>query len=1227
MLSSKRRIMSLLLLSALFVLCSWQKTFGGVSDSIEDKTVLDKGGVSIDLATLKTGDNETAGDNLITNGAFTQVGADGKPTGWTESFWVYHSNEPERKACMDALQDFAVRKFCKGDSPDAKSFYEFSYSEDDYAKHKTGDFAFSSAIKTCVVVAEPEKETKFVLKVHYRGSTSPVPKDNSFGALIQFWDKADNYKSGGKQIGEYKYLAFPMRSEWTTGEMAFTVPKSAKSLTIDLRKYGCGNIQIDEASLFKATEKGLSIRMVPFSFLDNTFYLSSGQPEILRFACKNEFQQKLNKPVVVLELPEEFDVAGVKLSLIMLSKSEIKRGDNKYYLYKVAIDGIKYAIAKCDYYAANDAVDFLVRTSLPASDKAYEARYWYEDGDYKTEPLSFSLKVMPTIRGKTPKIFESGVCFNVGTNFGDDNVADILCSFYVECGFNAAHLYDFVQWGVPEKFSASLLKKGIKRYTEPGWLSNGYRIGKEKKPDDAAFKLADGSNFNDGVYDCICPVEVYTRGKYFQEFVEKALRKILVEKNSADSIMANWEPYMFENKGCFCAKCKSEFIKFSGLSADEVDAQWPKRIPIKHRAVWTKFRSWQNGKVVAALEETISRIGAEAGKKSHFIPEISTASTFDEYFAQYSPADFIDKLPVIEFWGPYVCQLYNQPYSYVIGSHLLTFLMAKDAAGYAHEKALKNPPKLIAFPQGFQGNSMITEPEAIAFEYLCFFLQRWDGALAYYFPYGYDARYWAALARANTLIAETEDFIFHGVRTENFTVKFETPVPEYYLPTSWDEGKLYARSFPSAKEKHLLVQVLEYMLDGKRLIAVGNFWEKGEVFFTLRLNDLDKNTKYALYEPDHQRCYANDKGEAEFFAEDLSSGILLHAGALRWSFFVIEPLTGADYGVLMTPQQMRTAMTKRLPGIMKAAEIEKKRFDDYKAATVRPELKKEVFTDLSAFKPAQCGELRCQIEKSADGKKTFIVFSKGGNKLTIDPSCGAKVSSWIVDKTELVNKNDDNAGLCGDCFWWPANLTSQMLMPYEFDKVLKNDSSITVQFKKKLDNVGTSNLDAVTITKTYSVFADGSGFQVNTQFDNMSTACNREFSFRYHNMLSFLGTQNDKDGRALMRKGNADESFKRDYDVRLYRIEGADDSALENLFKMDKIIDITTPEIVFDSPWSKVKLAIDAVNKNDLHSFVFWDSAKQSGSTFEPIFKKISLPPGKSWAASMTFKIGGIEKK
>ena len=307
MLLNKRRILSVFLLSALFVLCSWQKTFGGVSDS-EDKTGLDKGGVSIDLSTLKTGAKETAGDNLITNGSFTQIGADGKPAGWTESFWVYHSNEPERKACMDALKDFAVRKFCKGDSPDAKSFYEFSYSEDDYVKHKTGDFAFSSAIKTCVVVAEPEKEAKFVLKVHYRGNTTPVPKDNTFGALIQFWDKADNYKSGGKQIGEHKYLIFPLKNEWTTGEMAFTVPKGAKSFTIDLRKYGCGKVQIDEVALYKVTEKGLTIRMVPFSFLDNTSCLSSGQPEILRFACKNEFQQKLNKPVVVLEATD-FSVA------------------------------------------------------------------------------------------------------------------------------------------------------------------------------------------------------------------------------------------------------------------------------------------------------------------------------------------------------------------------------------------------------------------------------------------------------------------------------------------------------------------------------------------------------------------------------------------------------------------------------------------------------------------------------------------------------------------------------------------------------------------------------------------------------------------------------------------------------------------------------------------------------------------------------------------------------
>ena len=177
------------------------------------------------------------------------------------------------------------------------------------------------------------------------------------------------------------------------------------------------------------------------------------------------------------------------------------------------------------------------------------------------------------------------------------------------------------------------------------------------------------------------PVAVYKQSPYYKKEVLGMLKDILIKKDQSDSIMPNWEPYMFDFKGCFCPRCKEEFIKYSGLKKAEVDKVWPTKVIIKYKKQWIKFRSWQHGQMCAQLEKDISRIGKSVGKDSHFIPEIAWSQLIENsnpHFAQYNPKDYIDKLPVIEPWGPYIFYKFNEPYIYNPGIHLITFTAAKD---------------------------------------------------------------------------------------------------------------------------------------------------------------------------------------------------------------------------------------------------------------------------------------------------------------------------------------------------------------------------------------------------------------------------------------------------------------------------------------------------------------------------------------------------------------------
>ena len=124
---------------------------------------------------------------------------------------------------------------------------------------------------------------------------------------------------------------------------------------------------------------------------------------------------------------------------------------------------------------------------------------------------------------------------------------------------------------------------------------------------------------------------------------------------------------------------------------------------------------------------------------------------------------------------------------------------------------------------------------------------------------------------------------------------------------------------PRRWQKVTLLNSWEFSKGEARLIAVGNFWERGECSYRLTVQGLRPGGKYVLREPATGRCHTNTEGVSAVTAADLNSGLLLHTGAMRYSYFVIEPYqAAARHGSLITQRQMAQAMRDRLPGIRKA---------------------------------------------------------------------------------------------------------------------------------------------------------------------------------------------------------------------------------------------------------------------------------------------------------------------
>ena len=93
------------------------------------------------------------------------------------------------------------------------------------------------------------------------------------------------------------------------------------------------------------------------------------------------------------------------------------------------------------------------------------------------------------------------------------------------------------------------------------------------------------------------------------------------------------------------------------------------------------------------------------------------------------------------------------------------------------------------------------------------------------FPRGYDARYWRAMADANALIAQCEDFVYDGRRTDG-KVRLAPKKPFRVIPNVSSYLDWTRSGLP-------VVQSVAYELNGKILVALLNFADEEDAEFDL----------------------------------------------------------------------------------------------------------------------------------------------------------------------------------------------------------------------------------------------------------------------------------------------------------------------------------------------------------------------------------------------------------
>ena len=956
-------------------------------------------------------------------------------------------------------------------------------------------------------------------------------------------------------------------------------------------------------------EMPLSVCLGPMSFLDNTFCLSQDDPAVMSFIWrKNVPKDKvdLKNPVLNVQLPESVQVKAVRNGLKLISSEEVTVDGKPYRLHKIDIsaDRARPLTEGYDFYLTHS---LLVFTSDAAGAALADGSCWVSDGDKQlTDKGSFHLKVIPSIRlSAKPDIFMNGI--DIGgpyLNFPGNENRELVARFIG--GTGTAWLIGTFDAATMESYR----RNGVKIITPTlYWINDGYLLGDPKKrPEYAKFKYL-GETKNTHLINGTCPVAVYTESEYFKKSVIPYLESGL---KGADGLWANWEPYMYNGKGCFCDNCRDEFAKYSKLPAEEVKKAWPQEMMIgkKYNEICIKFRSYQQGLVVKVLNKAVDSLTTG---KAGFIPgiawnQMTNNKTGRNSCTEFDPLDYAGALKYVEPWGPYNYWDPQGTYSYTKGVNLRTYLAARLMREFT-DKSFPNPkerPKLQAFPHGLQGGGWVTQPEAITMEIISFFLNRFEVSTTYYFPRGYDNRFWAAHAEASRAAAENEKYVFNGSSFDGFSSVPQTPYPAYVKRPL---GADFSEVPPSS-----MLQTAGFKIDGKYLAAVGNFWEKGDVFFSFSAKGLDKDMRYVVSQPEKKRYFAGDKGDS-FTGAELEKGVLLHAGAMRWAFFVIEPFREkTDYGRKIIPTDVAAAMNSHLPEITKAADIEKKRDAAEDAANQKSDLR-----EISS------GKLSCTPITGAKEEQQ-LKFKSGDNELLVGLN-GMLVKSWKVNASELVSSEDGGKfGLGFPAFWQPS---ATLAIPYLVKKLEATPSGIMIVAEraitvKDLAKIpGSEPLEFIAVRQKIEVDSDCKSVKFETELLNVSSdetgPRDITVAFRYHNMPMCLG-----EGTVAMKDNGQEVVFKRKFQRMLFATPQAA-ASVPQIKKLYEIalpkVKITAPEAVFIPKDGKPSVTMQLAPAAEFAGFASWDQPSMKVPTFEAFFNPVTIKSQKSAKYSMSFEV------
>ena len=584
--------------------------------------------------------------------------------------------------------------------------------------------------------------------------------------------------------------------------------------------------------------------------LEKEYHLSVGGAYILSwFPVANSSAVKTD---IEFEstVPASVEVLSTNSDMRLLGTRRVQRDGGPYIHLRMTMDPLRRNRGLPPQFLVVTVAEGAAEIG-PMGRLYFEYRYKVDGKAYKGAERSIDLVLEERITAPQPKELVQGMWYlrMRGLFSEPDKAAGALVPFYRDLGFNQI-------WGSIDADACGHARRaGMVTVHNGGttFAGNGFtfavrdrRMWKKVTPANRFQFHPEFAGQKMHAQYALCPT-VIPSPELFPLIKEQAEKKLA----TTDWIEENWEPHMFEKRGCVCKRCRRAFQEFSGLAADRVEALWPDCVIDMANDGHNRFVAHQMAQAMLTWDRAWREASRELGRPglACYVPAVRSLFVFTPDSGKFTirgANEYLGQMNALTIWGvPFSIKLGRVHLPSLVGQNLTMLPDIRSAITMADEHGRRENGRrrprvfnMSGIQFGVTAEGKFVMPKVFYFQTVLSMLEGLDGHASYR-EYGVDARFMRLRAKAARIMATYEKHALYGKRAGGFSASIVSPVPK--VP---GRDILYSKS---------------YVHDGLQIIALGNDYHH-PIFVDLTTQNLPHSAGYRLVDRINAKAFGGKEG-------------------------------------------------------------------------------------------------------------------------------------------------------------------------------------------------------------------------------------------------------------------------------------------------------------------------------------------------------------------------------